>query len=808
MRGPGSRIAARFPRFAVAALVAIFGIVACGLGAALLREDAQEAEHEALRNRADAALVLFERGFDDVESAIGIASVLGDVRSGDPDAREELAEALAPTLRGLVVGISVLDAETLELLATVGDDPTLIQRLTPPERERARQVARTGKPTLLRQEQRLTGRILAVAGVVRAGQRTVVVAELAIPAFATIVVGGDVSFRLYSPPVERPENLVLGAAEVDESATPVVRRVASYGVVDTLAVFTPRKRLVSGWAIAAPWLVLVGGLLVTGVLAWLVASVTATRERSESLRQTLAQTNRALGQSEHRYQRLVEEIPIVVYTDAADPDVTTLFVSPQVEQLLGVTAEELMADPARWLEFVHPDDRAQLVSDTEEQLRTSAQAQLEYRLVRADGEVRWVLDESRLEEEDGRRIIRGYWLDITERKELETRLQRSQRLEAVGRLAGGVAHDFNNILSVIVVSNELLRERLEHDTTAGEETDAIAKAAERASALTRQLLAFSRRQVLRPEIVDVNDVVRSMEQMLDRLFGSQVELVSHLHHAPLRVEVDPGQLEQVIVNLAVNARDAMPAGGQLRIDTAPSVSDDGVDSVLLVVADTGIGMDPDIVARAFEPFFTTKDPSKGTGLGLATVYGIVEQSNGTVTVTSAPGVGTTFQIVLPRADAVPVEVAARLEAAGHPTHGLARVAIVEDDRSLREPLRRGLERLGFEVVHESGHGADALAALSNGQSIDVLVSDVLMPVMGGPELVRALRLQRPRLPVLFVSGYAGDDDELALPLDERTAFLAKPFTPRDLAEAIEALLSRQPRKGADLRLERPAAVDG
>lgn len=779
----------RLPGGAVVASVVFLGLVATGSGVALLRVHAEEHERAALEERARSSFDLVRSTFRDLNTLFVVGSALSDALPTDLSAVEELRIALRPQLGPIVSTASVVDVRTLVPLTTVGRPSRILPALGPGERAVLRRVARNGRPDLVKIVDRPGERIVGVVGATQPGQHAVVYAELAVPPLSRLVSGPDVAFRIYFPAVARPENLVFESLSRPIPGAPVVRQRVEIGTLELLTAFSARQPLTSGWLRLGPWLVLVLGLVATAGLAWIAAAAGAARLRAGSLASSLEAKRQELGESEDRYRRLVEEIPLVVYADSADPKPRTLFVSPQVEELAGVSARALVEDPTRWLELVHPDDRAALEQANAEQFRSGTTLELEYRLVRPDGEVRWVRDHSRLDGVGEQRVIRGYWLDVTRRKQLEGRLGRAERLEAVGRLAGGVAHDVNNVLSVIAVSASLLREALPGGDPALAEADAIGRAVDRASQLTRQLLAFSRQQVLRPEVVDVNEVVRSMEPMLVRLFGRQVELVSRLHAEPLQIEVDPGQLEQVLVNLAVNARDAMPAGGTLTIETAPAVADGGEAGVLLVVSDTGIGMDQATVDHAFDPFFTTKGAARGTGLGLATVHGIVDQSRGSITVASAPGLGTVFQIAFPRVTvATPsaADLAPDLPAGAPPG---ARIALVEDDDALRSPLRRGLELLGFVVVVEAGDGREALGQLGDGVQLDVLVTDVLMPVVGGVELVQAVRVHRPELPVLFLSGYAGDDPALALPLDSRTSFLAKPFTPQALAGALHALLS-------------------
>ncbi|MGI9658086.1 MAG: ATP-binding protein, partial [Gaiellaceae bacterium] len=337
----------------------------------------------------------------------------------------------------------------------------------------------------------------------------------------------------------------------------------------------------------------------------------------------------------------------------------------------------------------------------------------------------------------------------------EKQRQRSQRMEAVGQLAGGVAHDFNNLLTAITGSSEFLLSDLDRDDPRREEAKEINTAAGRASSLTQQLLAFSRRQILKPEVLDLNSVVTDVDRMLRRLIGEHIELRTELAPDLGRISADPAQLEQVIVNLAVNARDAMPDGGVLTIETANVELDqpetDPGSHVMLAVSDTGCGMDEETQARIFEPFFTTKPPGEGSGLGLATIYGILKQSDGQVNVYSEQGVGTTVRVYLPATEALATQKdephTDRIE------RGEGTILVVEDEEAVRRTTRKALARRGYTVI-DASDPLDALETLSDGlDSIDLLVTDVVMPQMSGPELVARLKEQRPELKVLFVSGY-------------------------------------------------------
>ncbi len=385
-----------------------------------------------------------------------------------------------------------------------------------------------------------------------------------------------------------------------------------------------------------------------------------------------------------------------------------------------------------------------------------------------------------------------------ERQRLEEQLRQSQRMEAIGRLAGGVAHDFNNLLTVISGRATFLRESFEAEDPRLAEVTAIMDAVTRASGLTRQLLAFGRRQVVEMRSVDINLAVSEMGTMLGRLIGADIEIHSKLAPSAGAVWADRGQLEQVILNLVVNARDAMPNGGRLSIETAAVVMDDQYVQAhppaqpglytLLAVSDTGVGMDAATQSRIFEPYFTTKASGKGSGLGLAMVYGIVKQSGGFVWVYSEPNVGTTFKVYM-RQTELPVERAAP-PAAPCALTGTETILLVEDEPALRQMFARTLELQGYRViVAADGHAAQELEVARTGE-IHLLLTDVVMPHVSGRQLATALRARQPGLRVLYMSGYTDDAVILHGVLEPGSAFLQKPFTPTDLARRVREVLDR------------------
>ena len=501
--------------------------------------------------------------------------------------------------------------------------------------------------------------------------------------------------------------------------------------------------------------------------------------------------------AEERLLRVTGTSPAVLYTLVPAGTATRAsWVSSNIAGIMGHSVEDAIS-PGWWVENLHPDDRDAALQAMEGLFRTGSLSH-EYRFRHGNGEYRWIRDQLRLiRGAEGNAVeIVGSWMDATEHRALQDQVHEAQKMEAIGRLAGGIAHDFNNVLTAVAGFAQMILEDLDESDPHWRDAEEIVRSSERGAALVRQLLAFSRRQVVQPEVVDPNAVVEGMESMLRRLIGGTVTLVTELDPAVGAVRADPGQLEQVLLNLVLNARDAMPESGCVTISTAPrELGPDRGDEdpdlapgpwVALSVSDTGQGMDEEIQRKIFEPFFTTKEKEQGTGLGLSIVYGIVRQGGGHVRVSSEPGRGSTFEVYLPRVDVEPAAPQAPRSAAAPASSET--VLLVEDESSVRRFARRVLERRGYHVL-EAADGDEALRVFESEEAgIDVLVTDVTMPRMSGRVLAERLRERRPDLLVLFMSGYTEDEVVHDGLLGAGTLFLQKPFSPEDLVRKVRAVL--------------------
>lgn len=507
----------------------------------------------------------------------------------------------------------------------------------------------------------------------------------------------------------------------------------------------------------------------------------------------------ALRASEERYRLLFEHNLAGVCRASYEGGL--LDCNDAYARILGYESrEEILAQPVLGLYF-DPAEREAYWARLKERGSLSS---YELRLRRKDGSPVWILTNDRIVEDQGQLVKEATLIDISERKRAEKALKKTQeqflqaqKMEAVGRLAGGIAHDFNNLLTVINGYSDLMLESAPTDGRERSHLEEIRRAGKRAAALTRQLLAFSRKQVVAPKVLDLNAIVEGAQTMLRRLIGEDIVFVAHLARPLGQVKADPGQVEQVIMNLVVNARDAMPKGGKLTIETSNAeLGEEYARShayvapgnyVMLAVSDTGCGMDAETQSHIFEPFYTTKEQGKGTGLGLSTVFGIVKQSGGHVNVYSEAGRGTTFKVYLPRVEK-PVEADAKSQAEDVSVSGTETVLLVEDEPGVRSLAQEALRLNGYRAL-VAGGAEEALAlAASHRGAIHLLLTDVIMPGLNGKELADRLALSRPGVRVLFISGYTADAIGQHGILDAGVSFLPKPFTPHDLLRKLRQTL--------------------
>jgi len=518
-----------------------------------------------------------------------------------------------------------------------------------------------------------------------------------------------------------------------------------------------------------------------------------------TMAEALEKREDALRRSEMRFRAIIEnvnDIIIILNTDG-----TRRYASPAMSRILGYTEEELLAGTTQ--DLVHPDDWPavrELIGQVRGSPGTSVSGQARSR--HKDGSWR-IFDGvlSNLTDVPGIEGIVINLRDVTEQSTLEEELRQAQKMESVGQLAGGVAHDFNNLLTVIAGRTDFLLGSSNLDSEQQTDLGEIKRAAERAAELTRQLLAFSRKQLLQPRVLDLNRAMGEVEPMLRRLIGEDMQIRIIAGDRLGNVTADPGQLQQILLNLALNARDAMPSGGTITLRTANqtirggegtavggnSTHIDPGEYVVLQVSDTGMGMDESTRRRIFEPFFTTKGQGRGTGLGLSTVYGIVKQSGAAISVVSAPGAGATFSVYFPRTDGFALAQSAERDVAS-PLSGTETILLVEDEPAVRNLVERVLNSRGYQVL-SAGHGGDALQlAQARKGEIALVLTDIVMPAMSGRELVDALRSTRPDVRVLYMSGYTDDEIVRRGLHDPSMSFIQKPFTAENLALQVRKVL--------------------
>jgi PAS domain S-box-containing protein len=559
--------------------------------------------------------------------------------------------------------------------------------------------------------------------------------------------------------------------------------------------------------------------LVTAVLcAYLAREVRHFKRQARGLKDIqktlelrIGQSTEDLAQSEdlriaaqelaQRFRNLVQDLNAGIW-EMEVPSFEISFVSYQMEAILGFPIEKWLGERDFWVKHVHPEDRAHVIERRRKAIAEGRDYSLQYRAIAAGGKTIWLQDIVRVVRDNNGKIrqLRGVMVDVTDHQQLEEEFRQAQKMEAVGRLAGGVAHDFNNLLTIITGYTQLTLELLANSQLRSYQEE-ILKAGERASGLVRRLLAFTRRQSLEPQVVDLNAIVMSSEKMVHRLIGEDIEVVTVMQPGLGAVRTDPAQIEQVIINLSINARDAMPNGGKLIIETTnvdllQAYADSHVavtpgPYVMLSVSDTGTGMDANTRAHIFEPFFTTKEKGKGTGLGLATVYGVIKQSGGNVWVYSELGMGTTFKIYLPRVDAI-TETTQPVAVPVSQPQGSETILLVEDEEGIRSLVRGILQARGYTVL-EAGRPLEALEISKMFEGpIHLLFTDVVMPQMSGREVAEKISAGRPTTKVLYMSGYTDHAIAHHGVLNPGVPFLQKPFTPQALTQKVREVLDIVP----------------
>ncbi|GAA4974988.1 hypothetical protein GCM10025331_81760 [Actinoplanes utahensis] len=501
----------------------------------------------------------------------------------------------------------------------------------------------------------------------------------------------------------------------------------------------------------------------------------------------------ALRDSEERFRLLAEHAQDIIFRYRLAPEPAMEYLSRAVEQITGHPAEDFYAEPRLVLNLIDPGDRTIF----EESWRAPRSGTITFRLRRRDGQMVWIEQRASAVREDGEVVaVEGILRDVTERMaaereraELEQQLRQAERLDSLGQLAGGIAHDFNNILAVISGYADMLADELDEGHPSRSDAAGIKQAAARGAALTRQLLMFSRSEPSQPELLDLNTVTSDMLRMLGRTLGEDIELGTVLvPHLP-PVVIDRSKLEQVVMNAVLNARAAMPAGGRLTLSTSLEHAGDGSDQVCLAVTDTGCGMPPEVLARAFEPFFTTKGRGSGTGLGLATAYGVVTDAGGTISLESEPDRGTTLHVRLPAGAAGAPGVSPAAPGAPARAGDGQRILVVEDEELVRDIVCRLLRKAGYQVF-AAPHPAEALRMCrDDALGFDVLLTDVIMPGMSGTQLAAELRHDRPGLPVLFMSGYTSGPAPGGQELPADAPLIRKPFEAQTLLNELHRLIT-------------------
>jgi PAS domain S-box-containing protein len=534
-------------------------------------------------------------------------------------------------------------------------------------------------------------------------------------------------------------------------------------------------------------------LLDDGTIVVIFSDITKRKRAEEKLRE-----------SEEKYHLVIEHANqgILIVQNGM-----VKFSNPKMSEILGYSREELCSNP--FTQFIHPDDKEMAVEDHLKRLQGEELPHIHtVKALDKNGSIKWLEVNVALINWEGKPATLNFLTDITERKRaeeemnaLQEQFRHSQKMETIACLAGGIAHDFNNLLTIIKGYSQLSLHELKEDNPLRGNIEEIKKASEKAADLTHQLLSFSRSQMMEMRVIDLNNIVRNLDKMLHRVIGEDVELINFLADDLERVKADPGQIEQVIMNLTVNAKDAMPSGGKLAIETANVELDEvyarshiGVKPgryVMLLVSDTGMGMAREVKKKIFEPFFTTKEKDKGTGLGLSTVYGIVKQSGGDIWVYSEPGYGTTFKIYLPRVDEPwDIEEGKEKQVDEELLRGDETILVVEDNEEVRKVTARILKMQGYRILEASSEDDAFSICNQHDGPIHLMVTDVVMPKMHGPELAKHLSSLYPEMKVLYMSGYVEDVISHHGILEKGMEYLQKPFTVNDLANKVREALDK------------------
>jgi len=539
--------------------------------------------------------------------------------------------------------------------------------------------------------------------------------------------------------------------------------------------------------------------------AWLSISVYSTKkEYFIAVFDNITERKKAeegLMKSEKRYRHLIESVTDYIYTvKLEDGKPVETIHGPGCMAVTGYTAEEYQAEPSLWLRMIYEEDRDMALKNVNRVLSGEAVPYFEHRIIHKDGSIRWVKDTLVLRYDEHGRLVGydGLISDITEFKKLEAQLRQSQKMEAIGQLAGGIAHDFNNILTAIIGYANLLQMKIKEDDQARHNVDQILTSADRAARLTQSLLAFSRKRIISPQPVNLNEIITRVEKLLFRVIGEDVELKTILSEKDLIIRADSGQIEQVLMNLANNARDAMPSGGSLTIETGlvkldtEYIKTHGYGEIgecaLISVTDTGEGMDEETREKIFEPFFTTKEFGKGTGLGLSIVYGIIKQHDGYINCYSEPHKGTTFKIYLPVTAAVVEEK--KVTEIILSTGGDETILLAEDDEDVRSLTKTVLEEFGYKVI-EAADGEEAIRGfIDNKDKIQLLIFDVVMPRIGGKKAYEKIRKMKPDMKVIFTSGYTADFVQKKDIIEKGWGFITKPVSSTELLKKVREVLDK------------------